>query len=370
MKVLFDHQCFAVNRYNGISKYFCELFPLFVKEGIELDLPFTLTQSVCLLPLGLKKFKPLPEGMDERIVRRLNKYVGKAEVIRELRRGNYDLVHPTQYRPYVFKYAKSPVVVTVHDMTQENYRGTAYELPNWSKEIAGKRECILHSDRIIAVSENTKKDILRFYPEVPEEKITVILHGYSPAPLCAEPNPYGKYILFVGKRFNYKNFDAFLRAVAPLLKEDSELSLVCTGQDFTAAERQLISELGVADKCRSRFLSEDELRTAYRHALVFVYPSLCEGFGLPILEAFSQDCPVCLSAASCFPEIAGDAAAYFDPTDIDSMRDAIAGVISSPALRSSLIEAGRKRLGNFSWEKSAAAHIEVYRSVLKENQKL
>ncbi|MCD8313541.1 MAG: glycosyltransferase, partial [Bacteroidales bacterium] len=125
-------------------------------------------------------------------------------------------------------------------------------------------------------------------------------------------------------------------------------------------------ELGLEGRCRSMFLSEEDLRTAYRHALVFVYPSVYEGFGLPILEAFSQDCPVCLSEASCFPEIAGDAGRYFDPTDLESMRSAVAEVIASPALRSSLVSAGRERLQHFSWAASASAHLALYRSLLDE----
>ncbi|MCD8206707.1 MAG: glycosyltransferase family 4 protein [Bacteroidales bacterium] len=366
MKILFDHQCFAVNKYNGVSRYFAELFPLFLEQGVELDLPFTLTQSVYLHQLQLKRFVALPDFVDGRVVRRVNRYAGRAQCARELRWGTYDLVHPTQYDPYVFKYAHRPVVVTVHDMVHERFQGTEFALPNFDKEISNKRESIFRSDRIIAVSENTKLDILHFYPEVPPEKIQVIYHGYRPAtqPLASSEKLSGRYILYVGKRWGYKNFTNFAQAVSVLLKEDRELSLVCTGQGFNAEERQLLAKLGIEGQCRSFFLSEEELRCAYRNALVFVYPSMYEGFGQPILEAFSQNCPVCLSNTSCFSEIAGDAATYFDPADVEFMWTTIAETIHNEALRADLIERGKERLGHFSWEKSAQEHFRLYQSLL------
>ena len=100
---------------------------------------------------------------------------------------------------------------------------------------------------------------------------------------------------------------------------------------------------------------------AYRNALCFVYPSFYEGFGIPILEAFANECPVALSNASCFPEIGGNAASYFEPDDVRSMRECIWDLIRDQDLRKDLIEKGKNRAKLFSWEKAAEKTAEIYR---------
>ena len=110
-------------------------------------------------------------------------------------------------------------------------------------------------------------------------------------------------------------------------------------------------------------LSTDDsgLMDAYRNALCFVYPSFYEGFGIPILEAFANECPVALSNASCFPEIGGNAASYFEPDDVRSMRECIWDLIRDQDLRKDLIEKGKNRAKLFSWEKAAEKTAEIYR---------
>ncbi len=107
----------------------------------------------------------------------------------------------------------------------------------------------------------------------------------------------------------------------------------------------------MSDRCFQLFASEDELRSLYENALFFVFPIFYEGFGLPILEAFVSGCPAVLSSASCFPEIANDAAAYFDPNSYDDMRNVFDKVISSQSFRDSLIKKGFERFSFFSKEK-------------------
>jgi glycosyltransferase involved in cell wall biosynthesis len=217
---------------------------------------------------------------------------------------------------------------------------------------------------IIAISEQTKRDILNFYPNLSPNKITVIHHGVTQMKFESISNQYGNYILFVGGREGYKNFNNFFKAIVPILKNDKTLNLVCTGSSFNKIELQMINDAMLHMQCYSVYVNDIELNSLYKHARVFVFPSFYEGFGLPILEAFVNECPICISNASCFPEIAGDAAVYFDPNSTDSIKNSIERVIDDPELSNFLRDRGRERVKDFSWEKSAKLHFDLYKSLM------
>jgi glycosyltransferase involved in cell wall biosynthesis len=167
------------------------------------------------------------------------------------------------------------------------------------------------------------------------------------------------YILFTGQRGTYKNFDIFVQAVAPLLLK-YDLRLICTGGRLDKKEKQNAVNLGIENRVVCKFVAEDDLQELYSRALVFVFPSLYEGFGIPILEAFAAGCPAVLSNTSSLPEVGGDAAVYFDPRSMDEIRTSVEKVVSSPNLRMELAEKGRERLEEFSWERCASETYKVY----------
>ena len=284
--------------------------------------------------------------------------------------GDFDLYHATASdvirQSYLKRVGTRPMVVTVHDLIPEVIENSSCVREN--------RKFVLHrADAIIAVSENTKKDILRLY-NIPEEKIYVIYHGYL-APDLKEKRQEIEgldlskpYLVFIGKRGGYKNFTWFLRAVAPLLRKG--LHLVCTGTPFSQDEQRLLTEEGVSDQVVQRFFTDSEMPTLLRQAVAFVYPSLYEGFGIPILDAFAARCPVILSNASCFPEVGGDAALYFDLGDEVGLRTQISRLLEDSDLRQDLIEKGFQRKSLFSWDKCAQQTTDVYKSVLKVRRNL
>ena len=235
----------------------------------------------------------------------------------------------------------------------------------YAKNIESKKKLIYHSNHIIAVSENTKKEILEKYPIDPE-KISVIYHGAPSIPQQTIKNEFGRYILFVGRRSPYKNFPFFVESIAPLLLEDSQLKLVCVSPAFSKEEEKFQIELGIKQQVITISASDDLLNSLYKHALAFVFPSINEGFGIPILEAFAANCPVCLSNTSCFPEIAGNAALYFDPKDKHSIYNAVKKIIHDKELASGLTQLGVERLSLFSWKKAAEQTLEVYKNVLSQ----
>ncbi len=362
MRVLYDYQTFSSQRVGGISRYFAHLYRHVPDGRVETSLSLLYTRNVYLKG---ERF-PLQNGWGDVLIgghfRDANKLWSKVRI----RFSRYDILHPTYYNPYLIPDAGGrTVVLTVHDLIHQLF-------PNYfpgDRTIEWQRHMIRRADRLIAISENTKRDLVERM-KVPEEKITVIHHGLmfdgdgeglSARERVAELPE--NYILFVGDRSRYKNFDGFVSEVAPLLAE-YDLRLVCTGgREFTGEERTLIRSFGIADRVIRMTVSDAMLGRLYRHAVCFVYPSLYEGFGLPILEAYRAGCPVVLTRASCFPEIAGDAALYFEPGRPGSMREVVRSLLDDTGRRRELSAAGTRRLALFSTEKMVEKTRNLYLSL-------
>lgn len=362
IKVLYDHQMFSLQRYGGISRYFANLYHSF-QNGTDVvaDIPLLyctnqyLKNETSLLPVIAGKMLASKKSR----LYKWNKICSQAA----LEKNNFDLFHPTYYDPYFLKHLKKPYVITVHDMIYELY-------PQYfdakDKFVAHKKEVIRKADHIIAISGSTKKDLQRIY-SVDDEKITVIHHGFYPETTQQQPQGFTStnYLLFVGDRVHYKNFQLFAEAIAPLLTNDQSLQLVCTGGGaFTTDENIFFIKQGIADKVLQVNASNEELNFLYQHAKLFVFPSLYEGFGFPLLEAFSNNCPVAASNTSSFTEVGGEAVAYFDPTDKSSIHSVVSSLLSNAAAIQELQVKGSKRLGLFRMDDCAAATASVYRKIL------
>lgn len=243
--------------------------------------------------------------------------------------------------------------------------------------------------KIIAVSKATKKDIQdrvgvssekievvyegvdeKLFRKLPIDIENRILHQYK---LTAHTSSRGKnkYFFFIGTIQPRKNLERLIRAFAQFLNDRGDkaagFELILAGQRGWKSEGiyELPKGLGIED--RVRFIgrvSDEELNGLYGGATALVYPSLFEGFGLPILEAFSADCPVITSNISSMPEIAGNAAVLVDPYNIVGISKAMQELASSDTLRSSLIKKGRLRSIEFSWKYCAVKTLKVLNSVM------
>lgn len=363
MKVLYDHQCFN-QRYGGIPRYHLELMKGLKDEGNDYYLSLLFNQYEHLVtdnnikvvnPIGNNQFKGR-----HKIIQTLT-YINKKYSEYNIKNKEYDIFHPTYYNPYFLKNLKKPFVITIHDFVHEKFTSErkADKIDSINKQIL-----IEKADKIIAISENTKKDIIQYY-SISEDKISVIYHGYNKINFNIEKNnKQNNYILYIGKRDGYKNFNRFINAVSILLRENIPLNLICTGNPFTSSEIELFKKLNIAKQVFHVAANEVVLNLLYKNALLFIYPSLYEGFGMPILEAFSNNCPICISNTSCFPEIAQDAAIYFNPYDEHSIYNAIKVGISDNQVRNEIIKLGNKRLLDFSWNKTTFETIEVYKQLL------
>lgn len=358
MKIIFDHQIFVDQRVGGISKYHTELYKNLLEIGCDADLICRLHQNL-FVKEEFNNHKLFIEK-NSIWIKRSMKFYNSLELYAKLNKNRDCIIHPTYYNTTLLKrFTKNPMVITVHDLTHELFFPKTDQVRRFLKK---KKQTIMTADRIIAISNHTKKDLLAYY-HLPEDKIDVVYHGVNNR--IDLKNSYSKrheYILFVGERQGYKNFEITIRALASLLKGYS-IDLICVGGEFNAAEKHLIHQLNLESCVYSQYVSEDYLQYLYQNAILFIYPSLYEGFGLPILEAFRNDCPICISNTSCFPEIAGDAALYFDPNDQDSIQEQVRSILDNKQLRENLRSKGNQRMRNFSWEKTARTTLASYRKI-------
>ncbi|MFV0469344.1 MAG: glycosyltransferase, partial [Dysgonomonas sp.] len=154
-------------------------------------------------------------------------------------------------------------------------------------------------------------------------------------------------------------------SVIPILMNDPELDIFCVGSEFTEDEKYFFRALDIENRIKQSFVADEDLYAVYNRAEMFVYPSYYEGFGIPILEAFQAKCPVVLAYASCFSEVAGDAALYFQPKSPDQLRNNIMSLLNDPMLRGEYIAKGSERLLHYSWKKSALDTVSVYKKIVE-----
>jgi len=374
MKLLYDHQIFDLQQYGGISRYFYELLRCYATAGepeFVLACPYTTNAYLWGAPF-LKLNTPLTQRRykGSGLVNRLLAERGnRPAAVAALAGGDYDLFHPTYYDPYFLGHlGEKPFVLTVHDMIHERYPECfppGDPTTGWKQLLAGR------AAHIIADSHSTRNDLLDFFG-LPADKVTVVHLGCSLQPPAADallPQLPARYLLFVGERSRYKNFAFAVRALAPLFREQPDLRLVSVGGGpFNTEELTLFAGLGLAGRCLQVSLHDRALAAAYGGALALVFPSLCEGFGIPVLEAFACGCPALLASRTSLPEVGGDAALYFDPENGAELLAGAEKLISEPSLRGELAAAGRERVREFTWERTAAGTRAVYEKVLQWRQ--
>ena len=388
MRVLFDSQAFWQQRRGGISRYFSQLFNQLEKyDCIEWGVPLDFSHNEHIQELE-KNIGPLSRcsrflgGVNFKgkgtIFKTLNAiYRRQPEQQRTLQllcEGNIELFHPTYYDDYFLSEIQNiPFVITVYDMIHELFSAELHD----PVTVARKKHLVQKAHRVIAISDNTRSDLIRL-TGVDRGKVDVVPHAGSVTNLgkvSSKLDKPEKYMLFVGRRRGYKNFARLFRAVAPLLQQDKALYLVCIGgenptnptgpaRSLVIEENRLFDKAGVTDRVLRRNADDNELASWYQGATCLVFPSLYEGFGLPIVEAFYNHCPVAASNISSLPEVGGKAVAYFDPESIDSMRDTVTELLRSDELRNHLIKCGQERVKLFSWQRTARETLDVYRTAL------
>lgn len=288
---------------------------------------------------------------------------------KKMKNQKIDVLHSPGYvSPLWGNFAK---VVTIHDMQYKYYPQflSRSKLTYWKYFIPKSAR---KSDIIMTVSNNAKHDIVNLL-KIPHNKVIVT---YESSRFMNSSDDFEdlnigaleklqikqNYILSVASLLPHKNLDRLIESFN-LLNDDS-LQLVLVGSTGKSLDtiRDKIAKTKKEDKIvLAGFVSVDTLKLLYKKARLFVLPSLFEGFGIPLLEAMSLGCPVAASNRASIPEIAGDAAVIFDPTDMNDMTNAIIKLSEDEVLRKDMIERGLKRAQEFSWKKMAIETLSAYK---------
>jgi glycosyltransferase involved in cell wall biosynthesis len=287
--------------------------------------------------------------------------------------ANAELFHATEH--LLLPLRSIPAVLTVHDLIFRHLPAHHKPLNRWYLNATMPLYC-RRADHIIAVSENTRRDLVTAYG-VPEEKVTVILEAADPRfyPRSAEMvtaarERYGlppRYLLFVGTIEPRKNLSRLLAAFETVHADRLTDGLVIVGRPgwlydsfFAALEASPVRDAVVLPG----YVVDEDLPAVYAGAQALVFPSLYEGFGLPVLEAMACGTPVVTSRASSIPEVGGDAALYFDPASVGEMAETIRAMLCDPTTGEEKREQGLTRAAQFSWQRVAAETWDVYGAVV------
>jgi glycosyltransferase involved in cell wall biosynthesis len=270
---------------------------------------------------------------------------------------------------------RGKVVTTMHDLTTIKFRNPSknwllftlkQQVYKWVNKIAARKSVI-----IIAVSEYTKDAVAKF-AHINSRKIVVTYEAADkitdPAegPVDVSHESDAQFIMYVGRPTPHKNLERLIEAFVMLKQTHPDIKLVLAGKKDILYKRirRNVEAAGINDVIFTGFISEGQLKWLYEHCSAYVFPSLSEGFGLPGLEAMIHGAPVVSSNATSLPEIYGDAAEYFDPTDSFDMASAIARVIDDPKRAAKLRELGATQAAKYSWRRMAEQTAAVYKEVL------
>lgn len=289
-----------------------------------------------------------------------------------------DLVHFPHFNIPIGYFGK--FVVTIHDLIKHYSRGIETTTRNpliYAGKYLGYKfvfnQAITRSKKILVPSEAIKKEILKFY-DIPGDKIIVTYEGVDDKFVIQQKKEeilgkYGikkPYVIYVGNAYPHKNLRNLILAIRLMNNSNLSIQLVisCARDIFWHRLEKEIKELRAQHLVKLvGFIPDEDLVILYSHAQAFVMPSLMEGFGLPALEAMRVGCPVVCSDISVFKEIYDKAARYFNPINLESMKENIAEVINlNNNARNLLISRGREQVKKYSWEKLAINTLKVYES--------
>jgi glycosyltransferase involved in cell wall biosynthesis len=369
IKIFFDYQVFSWQKYGGISRYIYEIaIRLFESENLELKI-----LAGAYVNQYLKQTKPgLVIGT---LIPKLPKTGNLTRILDHnfsklwLQVAQPQIVHETFYNRERVAPNNVKTVLTVYDFTDEKFS------PD-NPIIKAKESAIKRADHLICISENTRKDLLERF-DIEPSKVSVIYLASSLKDRESVSNDEiidiernnqvdSPYILYVGDRSGYKNFNRLLEAYSksPTLVKD--FKLICFGSlPLNEHDFALMQSLGIPEGRVTWTTGDDTTLAAfYKRAAALAYPSLYEGFGFPPLEALSIGCPVVCSNTSSMPEVSGDAAEYFDPYTIESITAALEKVLYSPARIEQLTQRGYERAKLFSWDEIAEQTEQVYLSLV------
>jgi glycosyltransferase involved in cell wall biosynthesis len=370
IRINFDHQIFSLQRFGGATRYFMNLAnSLLAEPETRVQIQLGLYDKSFILESLYPSIRGI-SGSDLMPRHGIVRFVANEIFAHWYRftphKWRSKLVHHCTYIYPVHLNQKTPLIVTHHDCTLEKFKE---QFRRAELTIKVKRKIYQQANQIIAISNHSKNDLIDYYG-IPENKIHVVYHGIEPSlprelcssPFSMEPSPY---ILYVGARTPYKNFNGLMKAFSTS-KAKSDFTLVAAGGgSFTDSETALMEKLGIRTTVLGfPAVSQPELAWLYYNAHGMVYPSTYEGFGFPPLEAMSMGCPTLASNSSCLPEILGDGPLYFESGSDDDLAGQLDSLCYDQSLRDSLVQRGKQVVKRYTWAETANKTHAVYKAAL------
>ena len=371
LKVVVDGIIYQRQSHGGISRLFSEILP----RMCDMD---DLLRITLLTEGKLRQSLPEHQRIIHRVIPPVRRYLRPGRVwkpvippvrrsVRRLwiGRGEGQIWHSTYYtlpEPW-----DGLQVVTVVDMIHEHF-ADMLDRPKNDQFREQKRRCVQDADTIICISETTRQDLQRFYrldsdsvyvvPLACSEVFRRLEQGYD----SLETPTKWPFLLYVGSRSRYKNFDGLIQAYSVWAHRE-EVTLVVVGRPWSAGEERRLAELGIQDCVHLLTDADDEeLCRLYNQAAAFVSSSLYEGFGIPLLEAMACGCPVVASRIPSTIEVAGECPIYFEPTEVDDLVNAFDAALCE-GQNSERVQAGGEHVKCYSWDKTARRTLEVYHAL-------
>ena len=366
MKIAYDYEIFwKQKKFGGISRYFTNLIKYSCRnEKLKIKVFSNLyfSEYISSLPDHLiegSKINYIPP-----LSGKIMEFYTKQSSNSKLLKFDPDIIHRTYFSNNFSIKTKSKLVITVYDLIHEIFSD--------NQKIRPKQKAINLADKIICISNNTKNDLINIY-NIEPSKISVIYLGHEHMNINTLPsknsiqNLYSPYILFTGSRKKYKNFDFFLNAFSKSKKLMQDFNIVLFGgEDITIQEIKKFKDLSYKENQIVQIKGNDStLINLFNNAMAFIFPSLYEGFGLPLIESMYLNCPVICSNIKTFTEIAEDSVEYFDPKNYESLITSIDKVVYSNEYSKVLIKKGRERASKFPWINCASETNNIYQTLIK-----
>ncbi len=350
--------------FTGIGRYNFEITQRFFSLRPDIEWVLFLNEP------EFSKFK-FPENVKKVCVNASHYSLAEqTKFLSILKKEKCDLVWFTHFNLPIFY--RRPCVVTIHDTTLSFFPGK--KMGQWWRKLAYKvviTNAVRSSKRIITVSENTKKDVVKLF-NISPKKIIAIWNGISSDfhactekehdEVCKKYKLSKNFLLYTGVWREHKNLVRLLQAFSEVQKSQKDIQLVITGRrdPHYPEVLQTVKDLQLEKAVQFVGLVDfSDLQKLYSAATAYVFPSLYEGFGIPPLEAMAAGTPAIVSNSSAIPEVCGDAVEYFDPENIEEMTEKISFILNDDNRRKELIANGFKRIKKFSWDKSAEETLNI-----------